>query len=89
MSLIFNKLPKLKEKLMPLFGFRYVPKGHVNSEWILLQSSKEDMECGLSPGNRSVQQTCFPGLILLLLILEHKHDIGCNEKDGARFFLSF
>ena len=51
MSLIFNKLPKLKEKLMPLFGFRYVPKGHVNSEWILLQSSKEDMECGLSPRN--------------------------------------
>ena len=38
---------------------------------------------------RSVQQTCFPGLILLLLILEHKHDIGCNEKDGARLFLSF
>ena len=32
MSLIFNKLPKLKEKLMPLFGFQCVPKGHVNSE---------------------------------------------------------
>lgn len=50
MALIFNNLPKLKEKLMPLFGLQCVPEGRVNSEWILSQNSKEDMEHGLSPG---------------------------------------
>ena len=42
-SLIFNILTKPKEKLMALLGLKSAPKGHVNSEWAISQSSKVDI----------------------------------------------